>query len=253
MQYHLSCYDCGYETPEDNYYVTCPKCKGFLEVTLDRPLEERVFLAELPSIFKYQHFMPYSYEPGYDSLENFEATPDFVDAALSERLDVELVVKDETVLPTGTWKDREGFVSIHRLVINDIDDLTIFSAGNTAASLARSATLFKGPRVHMVIPYTSEKRIEKFRHSFDFYQTNAANPDDAEPGMVTVARNIDAELLRSLNYCRSLFDLYFCAVYGYFGHSFLPFCAEIELEKLGSTSLSFFDLTRFDQILRNHS
>jgi threonine synthase len=129
------------------------------EVTLDSEPATRHMDPTLPSIFRYHEFMPFDADPSLFGLETIARTPEFVDESISESLDVEIVIKDETVMPTGTWKDREGFVSLHRLTRNGISDLMIFSSGNTGTSLARSASIFKGPRVHMVIPEESATRV----------------------------------------------------------------------------------------------
>jgi threonine synthase len=86
---------------------------------------------------------------------------------LSNKLDIELYFKDEMYLPSGTWKDREGFVSIHRLLKSNVNDLFVFSSGNTGTSLARSASIIRGPRLHMVIPAASKKRVESCKEFFD--------------------------------------------------------------------------------------
>ena len=160
-QFYLECLQCKYQTPEDKYYVHCPKCGGFLEVKLDNDLTDRTIDQSKSSIFKYHRFMPF--EPTKDMIdkEDIEDIPEFVDSQISDILDVEIIIKDETCFPTGTWKDREGFVSLYRLHRNNISDLMVFSSGNTGTSLARSACMFKGPRLHMIIPEASAKRVEK--------------------------------------------------------------------------------------------
>lgn len=166
-KYGLRCADCGYLTPEDAYYVECPKCKGFLEVELSEvpatPVDTR-----FKSIFRFHPVMPY--DPVAEDLSRYEfldATPVVAAEAISDRLGVELYYKDEVRMPSGTWKDREGFVSIHRLLKNGVNDLVIFSSGNTATSLARSASIIKGPRLHIVVPKASERRIKTYAEFFD--------------------------------------------------------------------------------------
>lgn len=166
-KYGLRCADCGHWTPENAYYVECPKCRGFLEVELAKvpvdPIDPR-----FSSIFRFHPVMPY--DPVVEDIGHYEfleTTPVVLAEAVSERLGVELYYKDEMRMPSGTWKDREGFVSIHRLLKNGIADLVIFSSGNTATSLARSASIVKGPRLHVVVPQASERRIKTYAEFFD--------------------------------------------------------------------------------------
>ncbi|MEK9133626.1 MAG: pyridoxal-phosphate dependent enzyme [Pseudomonadota bacterium] len=166
-EYLLRCAQCGEGRTEDANYVACPACGGFLEVEFARvpanPIDPR-----FASIFKYHPVMPY--DPTVEDIqahEDLEETPVVRAGRLSDKLGIELFFKDETVMPTGTWKDREGYVTIHRLLKNKVADLVVFSSGNTATSLARSASIVKGPRLHFVIPSASRNRIQalkKFYH-----------------------------------------------------------------------------------------
>ncbi len=165
--YQLHCADCGWDHAEDSYYVACPKCSGFLEVALNEvpaePVDNRY-----ASIFKYHRVMPYDpVNHDITSYEDIAPTPILKAERLSEMLGIELFFKDELALPSGTWKDREGFVSLNRLLRNDVQDLFVFSSGNTGTSLARSATMVKGPRLHLVIPRASEQRIKSYPQFFD--------------------------------------------------------------------------------------
>lgn len=167
MSHFLRCFDCHHETPEDSYYVSCPQCGGFIEVVLNKALSDRVIKPEQPSIFKYEDFLPIEYRDEFATYETITETPEFYDEALSEALDVKVIAKDETVLPTGTWKDKEGFISIHRLFINDVRDLFVFSSGNTGTAIARSASIIQGPRIHMVLPAASRKRLQNLQQFYD--------------------------------------------------------------------------------------
>lgn len=165
--YQLHCADCGCDQVEDSYYVACPKCGGFLEVALNEvpaePVDNR-----FSSIFKYHPVMPY--DPVNNDITAYEdigPTPILRAERLSEMLGIELFFKDELAQPSGTWKDREGFVSLNRLLRNGVQDLFVFSSGNTGTSLARSATMVKGPRLHLVIPRASEQRIKSYPQFFD--------------------------------------------------------------------------------------
>lgn len=158
--YVLRCAWCGHGRREDAYYVKCPACGGFLEVEFPgvppEPVDPR-----FSSIFRFHPVMAFDpvTEPIQD-YEDFQGTPVVLFPRLSEKLGIELYVKDETVLPTGTWKDLEGYVSLHRLLKNKVSDLVVSSSGNAAISLARSATIVKGPRMHFVMPSGSKSRLQ---------------------------------------------------------------------------------------------
>jgi threonine synthase len=83
---------------------------------------------------------------------------------LSERLGITLFIKDETGLPTGSWKDREAFVFFDRLRRHGIADIVLFSAGNTGAALARAAGILRWSRLHLVVPDSSRERIRSLPH-----------------------------------------------------------------------------------------
>ena len=166
-KYNLRCVKCQGLYPEDAYHIACPDCGGFLEVELEEVPANPVD-PNFPSIFKYHPVMPYDpVNEDITSYEDYEDTPVVFAEKLSEKLGIELWFKDEMVMPSGTWKDREGFVSIYRLLKNNIQDLFVFSSGNTGTSLARSATIIKKPRLHLVIPNASKKRLATYRQFFD--------------------------------------------------------------------------------------
>jgi len=163
----LRCVACGWEQAETAYHVGCPACGGFIEVMFPR-VPEKLIDPSQRSIFRFHPVMPY--DPVHENLsgyEDFEATPAVFAEKLSADLDIELWFKDETVMPSGTWKDREGFVSIYRLLRNKISDLFVFSSGNTGTSLARSASMVRGPRLHLVVPKASQERLATYRQFFD--------------------------------------------------------------------------------------
>jgi len=192
--YKLTCRDCGHATPEDDYYIQCPKCDGFLDVTL----------AEVPakpcddgyaSIFRYHRAMPYDPVANLEILaqENIETTPILLAERLSEQLGIELYFKDEMVLPSGTWKDREGFVSIHRLAKAGVEDLFVFSSGNTGTSLARSASIVRGPRLHLVVPEASRTRLQTYRNFFDPDYVKVEFFDGSNDECIEYAKRASAE------------------------------------------------------------
>ena len=198
-EWTLRCVACGWEQPETAYHVGCPVCGGFIEVMFPRVPETLTDPAQ-PSIFRFHPVMPY--DPVHENLsayEDLEPTPMVFAEKLSSDLDIELWFKDEMVMPSGTWKDREGFVSIYRLKRDGVSDLFAFSSGNTGTSLARSASKMRGPRLHLVVPKASEKRLATYRQFFDpefvkVYLFDGSNDECiVESKRLSAAMNIRAE------------------------------------------------------------
>ena len=156
----LKCEGCGAEMDDASYPIDCYFCGGLLEACYQQWGIANFIDHDQRSIFRFHRVMPFSPQCQTERpIETFEPTPLIHAPTLSAQLGIELYFKDETGLPTGTWKDREGFVSIDRLVRNGVDDLVVFSSGNTGVALARGAGLCRGPRVHVVAPSSSMQRL----------------------------------------------------------------------------------------------
>jgi len=159
----LTCWHCDWEGPECGPLTACPTCGGVLEFSspnvLGHDVPQRVgrvsdFDVLLPIV------EPTANHPEFD----LPYTPLIHAAALSERLGITLFIKDETGLPTGSWKDREAFVFFDRLRRHGITDIVLFSAGNTGAALARAAGILRWSRLHLVVPSSSRERIRSLSH-----------------------------------------------------------------------------------------
>ncbi len=163
MAFALTCWRCDWEGPESGPLTACPACGGVLEFSsqnvLGRDVPQRVgrvsdFDALMPIV------EPTANHPEFD----LPYTPLVHAAVLSERLGITLFIKDETGLPTGSWKDREAFVFFDRLRRHGITDIVLFSAGNTGTALARAAGILRWSRLHLVVPDSSRERIGSLSH-----------------------------------------------------------------------------------------
>jgi threonine synthase len=193
-EWSLVCCQCGWRHAEDQYYVACPSCGGIIEVELSAkpadPVDRR-----FASIFKYHPVMPF--DPVHESLEGLETleeTPCVLAERVSEKLGIELYYKDETRMPSGTWKDREGFVSIYRLTRNKVPAVFAFSSGNTGTSLARSASIMRGPKLHLVVPRASQERLSTYRQFFDPEFVHVHFFDGSNDECITRAKELASEL-----------------------------------------------------------
>jgi len=163
MAFSLTCWHCDWEGPESRPLTACPACGGVLEFSsqnvLDRDVPHRV-----GRVSDFDALMPIV-EPTADYPEfDLPYTPLVHAAVLSEQLGITLYIKDETGLPTGSWKDREAFVFFDRLRRHGIADIVLFSAGNTGAALARAAGILRWSRLHLVVPSSSRERIRSLPH-----------------------------------------------------------------------------------------
>jgi threonine synthase len=167
-KYYLKCMDCGEEYQEESYSHFCSKCGiGFVEAEIEGAAKDRKVDLGRSSVYKYHEFMPFSINDAPEDVEDYGDIQEFRDEAISDKLDIEVIIKDETLMPTGTWKDREGFISLYRMYKNGVTDAVVFSSGNTGISLIRSASLFKKTRLHLIVPKASQARLAPLLREYD--------------------------------------------------------------------------------------
>lgn len=160
MNYQLKCMSCNYTFTEDDFYNICPKCGGVLETIIDN-IENAQPDYNYDTILRYHQFLPIS---DYKSLEKYESakpTPIIEAKALAQKYNIkELLIKDESMMVSGTMKDREALLTVNRLVINNVKGLVLGSSGNAGISIAWYASKIKGPKVHFFLPECSRERME---------------------------------------------------------------------------------------------
>src|SRR2546425_5888859 len=74
-----------------------------------------------------------------------------------------LFFKDETLMPTGTWKDREGYVTIHRLLKNKVNDLEEQRSEEHTSELQSLA--------YLVCRLLLEKKKKKIKSKYKYIET----------------------------------------------------------------------------------
>jgi threonine synthase len=156
---HLRCVDCAAQYPPDLLYA-CERCGGILEVR--EP--EGVQTAEDPylqaSMWRYGPSLPVSNIASIVSLGE-GLTPLHRATRLRRAIsgfDGELWLKDETVNPTGSFKDRHVSVAVSRARELGIAGIVCASSGNAGASASAYAARASLPAV-IVVP--TETPIEK--------------------------------------------------------------------------------------------
>lgn len=138
----LECTLCSATYDPDQVIYTCPEhegVKGILEVKYDYDVINDTFDANLDgnilNQWKYRAFLPVHDDVTPVTLDEGGTT--LFDAPnLSEALDVETFVKDDSRNPTGCFKDRASSIAVTKARHAGRDVITCASTGNAAASLA---------------------------------------------------------------------------------------------------------------------
>ncbi|MCK5587886.1 MAG: pyridoxal-phosphate dependent enzyme, partial [Candidatus Lokiarchaeota archaeon] len=141
----LRCIECGKEYPLEAISV-CKYCWGPLEVKYDYTLIKDIFSKKKLSkrafnLWRYFELLP---------LENRESTANLHDGGtplqrcrrLGEIIGLKnLYVKNDTLNPTGSFKDRPASVGVSKCIEFGIDVVGCASTGNLAAAVAAHAAV----------------------------------------------------------------------------------------------------------------
>ncbi len=150
----LFCKECGREYPAEPLNV-CDFCFGPLEVTYDYEAIARVVsrerIAQGPrSIWRYQDLLPADAENAVDINAGF--TPLIKAKNLARELGLDnLYIKNDTVNPSFSFKDRVVAVASTKALEFGFDTLACASTGNLAGSVAAHAAR-AGMRAFVFIP-----------------------------------------------------------------------------------------------------
>jgi len=155
----LFCKECGREYPVEPLNV-CDFCFGPLEVTYDYDaiagVISRDAISHGPrSMWRYHHLLPADAEKAIDLNAGF--TPLIKAKNLARYLGLEeLYLKNDTVNPSFSFKDRVVAVASTKAVEFGFDTLACASTGNLAGSVAAHAAR-AGMRAFVFIPADLEK------------------------------------------------------------------------------------------------
>jgi len=137
----LECTYCGEECDPQEAQRTCPACGKVLFARYDlegaaRALSEAVLAARPANMWRYAEVMPVADADNVVTLgEGF--TPMLRAERLGERVGLpNLLVKDEGLNPTGTFKARGLSAAVSKAKELGLERLTMPSAGNAAGALA---------------------------------------------------------------------------------------------------------------------
>lgn len=142
MMTGFTCYRCGRVHAADGYRLTCPACGGNLAVTYDldalreRADEGRLLDASRRDIFRYAALLPVCSAGSAPPLV-VGPTPLYPVPRLGEVLGMaNLWVKDDSQLPSASFKDRASTVAVAVAREQGAEVIAAASTGNAGSSLA---------------------------------------------------------------------------------------------------------------------
>ncbi|MDG6929110.1 MAG: threonine synthase [Nitrososphaerota archaeon] len=153
----LRCRECGKEYPLSLKYV-CGDCFGPVDVVYDYDsmgLNRNSFVSRPKSLWRYHEFLPVELSP-----ESTELQAGYTPLVNSRRLAGELglgrlYVKNDTVNPTGSFKDRPAALGVARAVQFGLKSVGCASTGNLAAATSAYAAR-SGVPCFVFVPYDIE-------------------------------------------------------------------------------------------------
>nr|MDO8082120.1 threonine synthase [Candidatus Freyarchaeota archaeon] len=153
----LRCRECGKEYPPVRIYA-CPHCFGPLEVVYDLDsieLDRNSFKNRPNSLWRYNEFLPVEDKTKTVNL-GVGLTILHECKRLAETLRLrKLYVKDDTVNPTGSFKDRPATVAVSKALELGFKAVGCASTGNLAAATAAHAAK-AGIPCYVFIPSNTE-------------------------------------------------------------------------------------------------
>src|SRR5882724_5599355 len=163
----LRCPKCGKE-PATKIVFRCPSCESILEVNVKIGHLTRADLQAMSqspdrSIWRWFDFFPVESRTSIVSLGE-GSTPLIHATRLGAELNIfRLYLKNDTVLPTGSLKDRSNSVGISKAKELGFAIATVMSTGNAAASVAAYAAAAGMQSVVMVPVETAPSKIIQAR------------------------------------------------------------------------------------------
>jgi len=160
----LVCPKCQREVPPADRQFLCPDCRMVLDVQVDlshlsADFQEKLLRRQDPTIWKWHEFLPVedlscivSLGEGYTPLVHTEA---LTRATGLERL----YIKNDTLLPTGSLKDRSNAVGISKGKEFGVTTPAVVSTGNAAVSVSAYAAVAGMRAVVIISAGTSPQKV----------------------------------------------------------------------------------------------
>jgi threonine synthase len=141
---HYVCDDCHARTPLDTPALLCTACGGLLEIEYDLTRASREILTRAAGrrdigLWRWADLLPVA--DGTEPLYLGEGdTPLLTTRRLGDRIGIpNLRVKNDTLMPTGSFKDRGFAVAVGFARSLGIEEAFTYSSGNAGASFATYA------------------------------------------------------------------------------------------------------------------
>jgi len=152
-QFHVRCVVCGHEILGRQYCAGCPCCGGMLDFSY--PDELPTCVGSGPSMWRYRPRLPVAPGTGIVSLDE-GGTPLL---RAGSQTGFELFLKNETVNPTGSHKDRALSIGITKARECGFDTCMLYSDGSAALSSAAYAARAGMRNIALVPQGTSDNRL----------------------------------------------------------------------------------------------
>ena len=160
---HLECSRCQEDFPVDQIQQVCKSDGGPLLVRYDLrrvrdALTKDALRGRPETLWRYRELLPHD-QPDNEVTLGEQNTPLLATPSLGEELGIpKLRVKDEGLLPTGTFKARGAAVGVTRAAELGVKTLALPTAGNAGAAWAAYGAR-AGIRVVVVMPETTPDAI----------------------------------------------------------------------------------------------
>ena len=172
---YLECSKCGKKFETDKIQTFCPECEATLlaRYELDKirdDMDKGDFYCRQPDMWRYWELLPVDSRSNVVSLgEGFTPIHELKD--LSEELGIEeLLMKDESFIPTGSFKARGLAMAVSRANELGVSSVAMPSAGNAAGALSTYGAL-ADMDVNVVMPADAPEscKLECFMTGADIY------------------------------------------------------------------------------------
>ncbi|MGH7325781.1 MAG: pyridoxal-phosphate dependent enzyme, partial [Candidatus Rokuibacteriota bacterium] len=163
----VACPRCAVDVPDATPTTYCPRCSGVLEVQVDLGGISRGLADEIRQrprgLWRWREFLPIADEAHIVSLGEGD-TPLVSTRRLAAETGLErLMIKNDTLLPTGSLKDRSTTVSLSHAHEVKASAVAVSSTGNHAASVAGYAAAAGLPAYVFVPAATAPAKIMQAR------------------------------------------------------------------------------------------